>query len=550
MFNLAVVVSVACGGGTTTASTLPPSLLPAVIESPLRDPTVTPPADPSTTLRVRVYVGAEYRERVVDWESELTAVLAMSSSLMERSADVRLELVEAVVWKRSGGPLDKLLEALAARDPGLDVDLVVGLAAAPETLSVHFRDLVASDASARHVVLRSYNWQLEREALGDAAEGLTESSLDEVLRRRRRHKQSVVLVQGISMLFGESAVLGTDYSSSTQFIDAEAGARLALAIPEQLKRRKKALSQAPAAIPDVLRLVDVEKLAQVHMLLDVHKPGVAWELLEPLLELYPERADIAEAGCLVAKAREAGDAVARCTKAVSLNADNAATQLALGVLLIAGDRARAATHLRYSEKHLGDGAPDWVVLAGAYKRLQLVSFALHAAAKAKDASTVQTWAAEMTSRYGARVGVLPEQEGRYMETLQEGLRLVYLNEFAKAEEFALIISKGFSGSVGSSLLRCEISMRKRRYATAKEQCDVVLRLHPENSWARYLLGVAQIRQKRDSAAIPLLVAAIANDSTLEPAYKILAKLYRKRSDSRLGALKTAYSKLFQKDLVP
>ena len=128
------------------------------------------------------------------------------------------------------------------------------------------------------------------------------------------------------------------------------------------------------------------------------------------------------------------------------------------------------------------------------------------------------------------------------------LKLAYANDFAKATSAAKSLDQNFAGSVGGDLVRCEIAMHQRSYASALRSCQSVVAKHARNSWARYLQGVAHAREGRSKEAMVLLAAAIADDPTLEPAYKALAQLYRKSGDSRLGALKSAYKLHLKKTL--
>lgn len=544
-FGLAVVVSVwlfGCGSATKP-TVLPTELQPAKIER------VNPAEQAETVLRLRFYVGADHRARVIGWEEELTTVVELASSLLQRASGVRLELVESVGWERAGGPLGKTLSSLAANDPGLDVDVVVGLVDASEDSLDSFETLVMVNGEARHIVVRGFHWQAESAALGSAGESLGESAKDRLLIARRKHKQSVALAHGIAALFGESAAFGPEYAMSTTSMQAEAGARLGQAISKTLAVRAEAKLRKPAKPePGALRLIDRENLAQVLLLLEANKPGVAWEILEPLLELYPDHAEIASAGCLVADAREASDVGARCARAVALGSADPASLLALAKTQIENHPDKALQTLKRVEAVLDAGAAEWRTLAVSYKELQLATHASRAAAKAKDAASVATWARESQARYAVAVGVAPDDEGRYLRALKAALVLVYDKKISAAAAAASELSKSFPKSVATSFIQCEVSMHKRKYAEAALACQAVVAAHPENSWARYLQGIALARENRNDDAMRLLAEAIDRDVTLEPAYKALGQLYRKSGNARLGALRGAYKKTFGKSL--
>lgn len=163
---------------------------------------------------MRVYAGADYRMRLLDWRAEAQRTVVSASGILQSGADTRLELVEIIEWNRSGGELDKTLTTLRLLDPGADVDLVVGLIDAPAERSDRAAELVGYDLLGKHLVLRSYARQAESEALGSELAALSEAAQDQVLAKRAHHKQSVLLASGIAHLFG------ADEASSVKFVDA------------------------------------------------------------------------------------------------------------------------------------------------------------------------------------------------------------------------------------------------------------------------------------------------------------------------------------------
>ena len=499
-------------------------------------------------LRVRFYVGADHRARVVGWEEELTEVVNAASALLSRASNVQLELVESVGWERAGGPLEKTLASLTANDPGTDVDVVVGLVDASETALADFSSLVRVDSKARHVVVRGFHWQAESAALGSGGENLGESAKDRLLIRRRKHKQAIALAHGIAALYGEPAAFGARYEMTTNALAGDAGDRLRESVPKRLALRKEAERRKPKTTePGALRLIDRENLAQVRLLLEAEKPGVAWEILEPLLELYPANAEIATVGCLVAEARNATDVGGRCAGAIEAGSESPLAYLALAKTQLADRPNEALKNLRRVEAILPPDAKEWGAVAQAYKKLSLATHAARAAAIASE-TAVATWARESQTRYAVHVGVAPDDEGDYLRALQAALALVYKNDFAKASAAAKILTKNYPDSVASAFVECELSMHKRKYEEALRACRAVVAKHPKNSWTRYLQGVAHARKKRNDDAVRMLQEAIDRDSTLEPAYKALGQLYRQGRDTRLAALRKTYKEIFKKTL--
>lgn len=567
LVSLAVVVSACSSAAPKTG--LPPQLLPAAL----------PTADESAAenrLRVRVYAGADFRARVVGWQEELASVVASSSAILQRSSGTRLELVETIVWKRSGGKLDKTLQSLTSLDRGVEVDLVIGLIDAPTKARDEYAQLLDAHVLGRHLVIRSFNRQAESAALDPSAAALDEAQKDELLERRRRHKQTLILAQGIAKLFG-----GPDagnYSAQSTALDSHTAAILRVTIRAHTGKTETAWAEALAELetmdvrPELLELVrnrgassedrhkpkqealgalrsvDREKLENVRKLLKEGRASIAWEVLEPLTELYPDFPAIVDLACLAAHARGASDAGSRCQRAVDTSPDNAQAWLRLGRLQLEAEPASALRSLNRARALLAQNDSGWAVLARAYQKLSLPSLALQAASKAKGTKAVTTWALESRTRYGSNLGVAEESEAKYLVALKAALKEVYKNDYKAARASAASLHQSFPKSIASDLIDCEIGVRRRRYGAARRSCQVVLAKQSDNAWARYLLGIVHLREKKNTQAIAFLEDAIARDPGLKAAYEALAKVLRQRSDARLAPLKLQYEERFGGEL--
>lgn len=576
LISLAVLVS-ACGSAPPR-SEMPTHLLPATL--PVQDG-----SEADQVLRVRVYAGAAYRARVMGWESELEQVVAASSAILQEACGTRLEMVENLDWKLSGANLEKSLKSLRSFDPATDVDLAIGLIDAAPTAAQEYGELLDADALGKHAVVRSYNRLAESEALGAAGETLDELTKDELLNRRRRHKQTLILVHAITKALGGSG--GTTYKLDATKLDAEAAAILRVTVPATLAAAKPgapvksiwtAASGELASLGataelverarqaghpkqgnqtssthslESLRSVDRKTIAKVKELLKDSDASAAWERLEPLTELYPRQQDIVDLACLVAAARGAKDALERCKAAVVGNPKNGQAWLRVGGLQLKAQPTDALQSLRKAGSLMSDDSHGWKTLARAYQTLSLPSLALSAAQKVKNPKAVAKtlrWAQETRSRYGSNVGVDEDSEGRYLIAVKDGLKLVYKNDFKAASVAAADLASSFPKSIASDLMQCEIGVRRRKYAAAKQACQAVLAKQSENAWSRYLLGVVSLRERDQTKAIQFLAEAIARDPGLKAAYQALAKVYRKRSDTRLKALKAQYKEYFGAEL--
>lgn len=534
---------------------------------------------------MRVYAGADYRMRLLDWRAEAQRTVASASGILESGADASLELVEIIEWQRSGGELDKTLTTLRLLDPGADVDLVVGLIDAPAERSDRAAELVGYDLLGKHLVLRSYARQAESEALGSELAALSEAAQDQVLAKRAHHKQSVLLASGIAHLFG------ADDASSEKFVDAptydaqqhqlsDAGsARIRLTISAHLsdepdswapvlkrlqaetapftligrvKERFSPENNTSASEPaagSLLREVDRERLQYARSLLASRKGDEAWTQLEKLLELYPEATELLVPACQSAHLRGASDARKHCLHATEAHPTLASAWIALAASQtdpseVAQSLDRAAALLAKQPKATRD---DWAAVARAYQQISMPR-AAERAAKRGGPDSVLTWAGEMQARYGTSIGLKEASEAKYLDAVMTGLKYVYASDMKRAKESAESLATRFPSSVGSALIRCEIFLRQRNSKAAVAACREVLASHPDNSWAHYLLGLLEGREGKNDSAIGLLEKAISIDPSLKAAYQTLSAIYTKSKDPRLDDVKARYKARFHGEL--
>ncbi len=579
LFSLAVVVS-ACGSAAPHA-TIPARLVPS--------PLVAPSQAPEQVLKLRLYAGADFRARLLDWDKEAHTNVEEASRILQATTGVALELAEVIEWKRSGGAMEQTLSSLRLLDPGAGVDLVIGFIDAPDTHSDSLSDLRAYDLLGRHLLVRSFNRQSELAALGQSARELPESTQDELIATRRQHKQAVVLANTIAHLLGgvdgeaEYADSGVYLPAQSQLSAASAaivrrtvaayknnsqeewqklGDELQAAAADAgliaaARARGKALGSAvkdQVAAESILRPVDRDKLQEARNLLKSRKPMEAWTRIEALLDLYPEALELAVPACLAAQMRSADDAIRYCRHATELAPESAPAWIALALSLQQGNAPevretldRAAALLDKAQPAQELDAESWPSLARAYQKLSLPRAAQRAASHSGPA-TVRRWVSESQLRYGSSVGVTEAREAAYLEAVKTGLKYVYASDTARAKASAKTIASDFPESIGASLIACEIGLRARSYKEAAAACTQVLGRQSDNSWAHYLLGLVHGRQEQHAEAIASLERAIEIDPDLKAAYQTLAAIYGKLHDSRLVELKQRYKTLFQAEL--
>src|SRR6267143_1903956 len=151
---------------------------------------------PVRPLRVRVYADPEYQAQTPRWSERIREQIDRANATLEAGFGVRLELEAPRTWKRADRfePLDKALEGLAAADPGADVDWVIGFAPALGFASAAHEQLGMGAVFGRHLVVRGMFSLEETRALETVLDKLPREERDALLRERRIHKETAVLL--------------------------------------------------------------------------------------------------------------------------------------------------------------------------------------------------------------------------------------------------------------------------------------------------------------------------------------------------------------------
>jgi lipopolysaccharide biosynthesis regulator YciM len=85
----------------------------------------------------------------------------------------------------------------------------------------------------------------------------------------------------------------------------------------------------------------------------------------------------------------------------------------------------------------------------------------------------------------------------------------------------------------------------RQFGAARARCVKALSGHDQASWPRYLLGIIELRNKRNQTGIAHLEAAIELDPDLRQAYHALYKAYERVKDAQgLDRVRQAYRERF------
>jgi tetratricopeptide (TPR) repeat protein len=170
----------------------------------------------------------------------------------------------------------------------------------------------------------------------------------------------------------------------------------------------------------------------------------------------------------------------------------------------------------------------WKELAALYQELGAVTWTEEAARSAGGVADAEAWARATRARYGIAPGgpVTPEAEADYVQEVRGLLELVYEQRFAEADKRAARLRRRFGDTAGLRASLCDLEIRRRRYPQARAQCAAALKSHADTSWAHYLTGLLDQRDKKEDAALQHLERAIALDAELKHAYQVAAEMYK------------------------
>lgn len=158
---------------------------------------------PTTTRKIRVWADEAYRAQNVKWQRSFEEPLELANLVLGSLFGLHLA-PEFRAWERHvpGSTIDADLEALAERDPGSDVLLVVGLTSSLPLVSATFDNLGYAAVGGRHLIVRGYADLEERKLYEVAFSDLLPEERELSLAARRHHKTAVVLLHEIGHNLG------------------------------------------------------------------------------------------------------------------------------------------------------------------------------------------------------------------------------------------------------------------------------------------------------------------------------------------------------------
>jgi tetratricopeptide (TPR) repeat protein len=559
------------------------------------------------TARVRFYIDDEYRAQNPDHEAKIRLQLERASHVLEPTVGLRLQAVEFRPWHRrarDNRDLRSVLEELEAMDPGQDVDVVIGMTDALSQVTTNLHELGFARVLGRHLVLRGLNDSAEVAGMESTFRTIGAKARQGLYSRRKRHKEVLILLHELAHwlgglhVTGVSDILNPSYShtlgdfgrANAELMRAVAKAKLARG-PGAAEREWKSVlalvrerpspswnedekaglladlemrSQGAVeddqgeALGNGIRAADRDRFRAAERLYKAGRELDAWEELEPLLDFYPDEPGVTRLACRLAVGakRDRAAIEASCARAAQVAPGDAEPQLRLAQsYLAAKEEAKSLAAARKALEILERGGPtaDRIPgeLATHFQALRAVTWAERAAAKAKDGKAITEWARTTRVRFGLSPGgpVPPEREAEYLAGLTELLGEVYARRFNEADRRAAALQRAFPRAPGLLATRCDLEVRRARYAAARTYCRDALRRYQDSAWAHYLLGLLDKRDKKPAVAVDHLERAISLDPELKHAYQVAAEIYSElgRADDR-KRVNEAYKARFGHDL--
>ena len=218
-------------------------------------------AGPVRSLRVRVYADPEYQAQTPRWSDRIRAQIDRANGAVEAELGVRLEVESIRTWKRADRfeGLDKALGDLAAADRGADVDWVIGFAPALAFASAAHEQLGMGAVFGRHLVLRGMFSLEETRALESLLDQLPPEEREALLRERRLHKETAVLLHEWAHTLGAfhehtpGSLLSPLYEPSQSGFSPGIVRLLQIALEQRGSRDEAGLSRWAAAYRDEVR---------------------------------------------------------------------------------------------------------------------------------------------------------------------------------------------------------------------------------------------------------------------------------------------------------
>jgi tetratricopeptide (TPR) repeat protein len=592
----ALLVVAACGG---PAAQTPHEVdlsryLPATLEA-----THPKQGDPRP-VQVRVWVDQGIRA-LPHWKEDITDQLDYAGQLLTPLLGIRLQVAAWKTWDRTGAP-DAALADLAKADDGKDATWVIGYVTPPDDAHTAMSELGNAKLLGHYVIVRGWPDKAETDKLAARLPDLPQARRAEVIAAYRRHEQAVVLLHMLGVTLGAIAEsdpswIGNPAYSPKQSTFSDRDRQLMqIAIDGWLDGGKDAdiahdlLENIESAdwggwiagdhddvVKELRNVVDAAKVGktaadvpvaaynQFDRVRQLRARGEAKEALielDNLMTAYPGNATMLEEKCEI-QIDQAGvadkDTRATCARVSELAPGDPSPHLAVGAALAkAHDLAGAHAELELAKakiKNLTTGQADaWHQLIDAYQKMDALTWTEDAiAAAGLPHDPAGDAVAQDRARFGIPRGakfVKPDGEPALVAAVRGALDLVYAGHYPDAARAIDKAERTWRGAPGLAAARCDLELREGRVDAARAQCRRALASDPDESWARYLGGVIDLREAGTTrAGIAELKRAIAIDPALAQAWHALGQAYaRVKDQTSLDQLAKDYAARFGQPL--
>ena len=515
------------------------------------------------TYRLRVYADVSYQEQTLRWREKLGAQIERANRVLEPLFGARLALESVRPWNAgaASSQLGRAIEALERVDPGTDVDWVLGLVPASESVAIADSLLGMAATFGRHVVLRAMHSREEWNAMEASLDHLSASERQDVVRERMLHRETVVLLHEWAHTLGAFHERDPEWLMSPQYgthesrFSAESAAIVRLGLSHRDARDPAARAEWATAYRAVLAHTESawDGATREQALAAANAFFAGADGAAPLAAgaSGPERA------CLAAAARSmrAGETLSACRAAAEAADAGADVLVALAVVLL--DRhdhpgsARALARAELALDARGAAPASWLKLAQLYAEADACSAAERLAGRVgthAGADVVRADCARVRREFGLASVSPPlaaDREAEYVASMRDADRYLASRRPDRAARVAEQLGRDFPGAPGLALVTCRARAAGKDRAAAREACEAAAAAAPDAPHPRRTLGVLAVAERRwRDAAIHLARAVELDDGDGEAWAKLALAHRRAGDDAALEALRARYRARF------
>lgn len=553
------------------------TLRPANVEPP-RTVVVTD-AQTTRVFRVRAYADRAYQAQTLRWRERIRDQVNRANRVIEAQFGSRLELVDVRDWQRTDrvGELRAAIKEIAVLDPATDVDWVVGFVSSLAMFTDSHEQLGMAYVFGRHLVLRGMDSLAEADAARIALDKLSANEREELLQKRRVHKETSVLLHEWAHTLGAFHERAPEWIMSPLYDKSQAGfshesaelvtlglrsrdARDAVARAAWGRAYRELVERNGASAWDAQTRDEAVKIA--HAALGAGIEPIAAGRDEPRDGMRPLAPEDPRKHCALAyaRARRASATVETCRAAAAVpGADLELVLLVPELLMERRDRTGAFRATADAEAVVAARQGDlrsWLHLAQLYAAVDACSGAeravsrlpaTHAGGKQilADCTRTRRWAG---FRRG-HAGVPPDREPEYVALLSQARRDVEAKNFSRARSRARELAKGFPDSAGAQIISCFVEGRAKAFTRARPVCAAAAAADDEAIIPQEILGAIAAEEGHLDEARERLRRALDLDDSSGEVWIGLATVEKRRGDAAsLAALKRRYRDRFDLEL--